>query len=100
LRFNFDFIFVGNSLRFHNSFGFSTKDRDNDNTDVLNCASEFSSAWWYNSCVDSDLNGPYRDQGPRLSEDQQHKRGIQWHTFKGDNYSMKKCVMKIRPNRT
>lgn len=37
-------------------------DRDNDNNNVLkdeNCVLIFKSGWWFNKCVDVNLNGEY-----------------------------------------
>ena len=45
-------------LAYHNGMSFSTTDRDNDKTSS-NCAKNRASAWWYNSCANSDLNAPY-----------------------------------------
>ena len=58
-------LFVGffsgtakDKLAYHNGMSFSTRDRDNDKNSG-NCAISRASAWWYNSCYDSDLNPPY-----------------------------------------
>ena len=49
-------------LAYHNGMSFSTTDRDNDKTSS-NCAQNRASAWWYNQCVNSDLNAPYGHNG-------------------------------------
>ena len=43
----------------HNNQSFSTRDRDNDNHSG-NCAELNMAGWWYNQCIQSDLNSRYR----------------------------------------
>ena len=47
-------------LEYHNGMSFTTKDRDNDENG-RNCAEIRRGAWWYKSCVYSDLNSNYGD---------------------------------------
>ena len=71
---------------------FTTRDRDNDVMNVTNCSWRFKGAWWYQSCHDSNLNARYlRGYHASLGE------GVNWDTWKGDHYSLKKTEMKIRP---
>ncbi|XP_064554276.1 fibrinogen C domain-containing protein 1-like [Drosophila montana] len=49
---------AGNSLSSHIGMNFSTIDRDNDFSE-LNCASEWSSGWWFRKCLSCNLNGIY-----------------------------------------
>ena len=49
---------AGDSLAYHNNKAFSTKDRDN-GLYRANCAVDFTGAWWYHNCFDSNLNGKY-----------------------------------------
>ncbi|XP_071795590.1 ficolin-2-like [Asterias amurensis] len=82
---------AGDSLTtVHRRRAFSTKDWDNDKS-AKNCARLFRAAWWYHSCFSANLNGEYRHEPDVL-----YGEGIQWHTFKGQDYSLKKCSMKIR----
>ncbi|XP_033725309.1 fibrinogen-like protein A [Pecten maximus] len=46
------------AMAYHNGFKFSTY--DNDNSNMVNCASWAVGGWWYKGCYDSNLNGPYR----------------------------------------
>ncbi|XP_060593263.1 uncharacterized protein LOC132747784, partial [Ruditapes philippinarum] len=48
----------GDSLSLHDGNMFSTKDRDNDESED-NCAQMFKGAWWYEKCHHSNLNGMY-----------------------------------------
>ena len=78
----------GDSLGYHNSMAFSTKDRDHDNGSG-NCAVGFG-AWWYNNCFHSNLNGKYL--GNKLDD-----RGIRWYHFR-NRLSLKFSEMKLRPS--
>ena len=69
---------------------FSTKDRDNDKGSGYNCASYYKGAWWFNNCYDSNLNGLYLHG--KISV-----KGIVWHNWKNNYYSVKRSEMKIRP---
>ena len=80
---------AGNSLAYHNTMNFSTKDRDNDKW-RSNCAVSCSGAWWYNACYYSSLNGKYL----REKRDQ---RGVTWDHFRG-SLSLKFAEMKLRPS--
>ena len=80
---------AGESLAYQNNMAFSTKDIDYDRYSG-NCAVSFTGAWWYNSCVDSNLNGKY------LGDKRDH-RGVRWEAFRS-TLSLKFTEMKLRPS--
>ena len=90
----FQFHFPGNagdSLSYHNRSPFSTKDRDNDGSSG-NCATTYKGAWWYSGCHYSNLNGLYH-RGRHSS----YADGVNWHSWKGHHYSVKRAEMKLKP---
>ena len=86
------FHFTGDSLVYpHANQKFSTKDRDNDNSDE-NFAQLFKGAWWHNKIYTSNLNGLY----PRNNTDYR-LAGIVWHPGFNRSDFKKKASMKLRP---
>ncbi|ROT74521.1 hypothetical protein C7M84_006980, partial [Penaeus vannamei] len=87
---------AGDSLYSHNGLPFSTFDVDNDNRDgdfvERSCSRLYKGAWWYGNCHDANLNGWYLG-GPHRS----FADGVNWYTWTGYNYSLKRTVMKFRP---
>ena len=79
---------AGDSLVYHNGMYFTTKDRDNDRYGV-NCAQQWTGAWWYESCHHSNLNGRYLGN-------KQDGKGINWQRWKSNTLSMRRSTMKIR----
>nr|XP_045599528.1 microfibril-associated glycoprotein 4-like [Procambarus clarkii] len=90
---------AGDSLYSHNGLPFSTFDVDNDSRDgdfvERSCARLYKGAWWYGNCHDANLNGWYLG-GPHRS----FADGVNWYTWTGYNYSLKRTVMKFRPQST
>ncbi|XP_071794508.1 ryncolin-1-like [Asterias amurensis] len=82
---------AGDSFYKHFGEPFSTKDNDNDDSSSRHCAQVSVGAWWYYGCQKSNLNGQYYN-----NQNVEHNQGLQWETWKGDYYSLKKCSMKIR----
>ena len=82
------------TYRYHNGMKFSTRDNDNDRHPETNCAQQFTSAWWFNACYLSHLNGPYYDHPNTDAVNE----GVLWYSWKGWNYSLKFTEMKARRN--
>ena len=74
-----------------NNMAFSTKDRDNDIYSYSNCAVEWTGAWWYRSCHNSNLNGKY------LGNNNGDHKGIIWY-YGFRSISLKFTEMKLRPS--
>ena len=83
---------VGDSLSIHNTFKFSTHDKDNDDW-PKNCAVEYKGAWWYKACHLSNLNGQYLRGAHKSYGD-----GVEWVRWEGHeyHYSLKFTEMKVR----
>jgi ficolin len=75
----------------HNGWKFTTFDNDNDGRGSGNCAVDYNGAWWYRACHVCNLNGLYL--GGSHTE---YGKGITWSTCWGQEYSLKRSVMKIR----
>ncbi|KAG7167681.1 Fibrinogen C domain-containing protein 1-like 3 [Homarus americanus] len=85
---------AGDSLSPHNGRKFSARDKDLDGYGAASCAQRYSGAWWYAACHASNLNGKYL-AGNHTS----YADGVNWRTWLGYHYSLKKTVMMIRPVR-
>ncbi|KAK2713556.1 techylectin-5A-like [Artemia franciscana] len=87
---------AGDSLYSHNGLPFSTFDTDNDRREGTfqerSCSRLYKGAWWYGNCHDSNLNGWYLGGSHRSFAD-----GVNWYTWTGYHYSLKKTRMKFRP---
>ncbi|XP_038157376.1 fibrinogen-like protein 1 [Cyprinodon tularosa] len=77
----------------HQGMKFSTYDQDNDNYRG-SCAQEDKGGWWFNKCHSANLNGVYYPNGhySAVTDD-----GVVWYPWRGWWYSLKSCVMKLRP---
>ncbi|XP_050100207.1 fibrinogen-like protein A [Anopheles aquasalis] len=67
---------------------FSTKDRDNDEYSGGSCALERQGAWWYGSCSNANLNGPYKDAVDLQS--------MYWYYFKNNYQGLSFARIMIR----
>ena len=93
MRFLFFFLgTAGDSLAWHHSMSFSTKDQDNDQVRGNSCAISYKGAWWYSACHHSNLNGRYL-KGNHSS----FANGVNWRHWKGHHYSAKRAEMKTKP---
>ncbi|XP_055607657.1 angiopoietin-2-like isoform X2 [Uranotaenia lowii] len=79
---------ASDSMAYHNDRDFSTFDKP----DAFSCAITYGSGWWFNSCLESNLNGIYYTSDPRAHR----STGILWETWLGD-YSLKSTIMMVRP---
>ena len=84
---------AGDSLARHNGMGFTTKDRDNDQSPKTSCAEFAKGGWWYQNCFRSNLNGLYYE----FANDNVTNGPACWYTWKNNHESLKKIEMKIRP---
>ena len=82
---------AGDSLSLHRGMAFTTKDRHND-LNSINCAIMYKGAWWFKSCLYSDLNGLYLH-----GQHSEAWEGVNWYNWKGHSYSAKRAEMKTKP---
>ncbi|XP_062606271.1 ryncolin-4-like [Saccostrea cucullata] len=80
---------AGDSLKHRTGRPFSTKDADNDSWKT-SCAVRGKAGWWFGSCDDSNLNGPFLKSAVKTDE------SINWDKF-GKGFSLKAAKMMIRP---
>jgi len=75
----------------HSGKFFTTSDADHDQH-ARNCATIFKGAWWYDACYGANLNGLYL-----AGHHGSYGDGIEWSSWRGNQYSLKFTEMKIRP---
>ncbi|XP_058120123.1 angiopoietin-related protein 7-like [Anopheles ziemanni] len=79
---------AGDPLQYQKNQKFTTFDRDNDQSNSVNCAEEHHGAWWYWGCTISNLNGRYENStGDSL---------MTWYYLKNDLRGMSYSRMMIR----
>ncbi|XP_061176978.1 ficolin-1-like [Saccostrea echinata] len=79
---------AGDGLDYHNGMKFSTKDQDND-IGRRHCAESYHGAWWYRSCLVSNLNGEYAQSAVFYFD---HPIWEQWT----DGEALQKTLMMIQ----
>ena len=72
---------------------FSTKDRDMDYHQAVNCAQQFKAGWWHNSCLRVNFNYAIYRTNPVLTDQAQ---GIVWFDLEDDYTALKSTKMMIR----
>ena len=80
---------AGDSLKRQNYKSFSTRDQEHDTHNSIHCAQEFTGAWWYADCMDSNLNGLY--MGPSQTD----SKGMGWYKWNNNWKVLKRSEMKI-----
>lgn len=83
---------IGDALSYHSGAAFSTFDSDHD-TYSGSCAGAYGGGWWYESCYQANLNGPYVAAPGMHAPD---AGGIDWLPSPGRTQSMASTVMMIR----
>ncbi|KAH8274150.1 hypothetical protein KR044_012512, partial [Drosophila immigrans] len=79
---------AGDAMKFQKNKMFSTADRYNHTSGT--CAKSFRSGWWFSSCYNCNLNGPYAH-----SNTDEDIKSIDWNAWKEP--PMKFAQMMIRP---
>ena len=80
---------AGDTLQLQNGLFFTTRDRDNDQNSIGNCAATFDdSGWWFSSCFNCNLNGKYI-----CGAVQRTSHGVIWSSH---SHSLKYTEMKMR----
>ncbi|XP_072176733.1 microfibril-associated glycoprotein 4-like [Diadema setosum] len=83
------------ALTYHSGSRFTTVDKDNDESDGVNCAEVHHGGWWFQACDRSNLNGLYYHEGTYTG---QWDDGIEWKETDGPPfYSYKSTKMMLRP---
>ncbi|XP_050987810.1 tenascin [Labeo rohita] len=80
---------AGDSMKYHNSRPFSTKDKD-PNILSIHCAKAYMGGWWYKNCYKANLNGLYASYSDN--------KGVVWIDWKGKDASLPFTEMKLRPS--
>ncbi len=80
---------IGDSLLYHSDHPFSTKDLSSLG---LSCAKNHKGAWWYNHCLQSNLNG-FNYQAKFIA----NGKGIVWETWRGLTHSLLATQLAIYP---
>jgi ficolin len=84
------FYIVGDSLGYHNSMKFTTKDQDNDSWGKSCAADHDKGAWWYRDCSHSNLNGLYANSPVS------GVKTMNWYHFGNKREALRRASMMIR----
>ncbi|XP_038591617.1 microfibril-associated glycoprotein 4-like [Micropterus salmoides] len=84
---------AGDALSYHSGQKFTTFDKDHDTWNEGNCARKHLGAFWYKYCLSANPNGVYRWGADKTL----FAVGVEWRSWKGNDYSLKAFSMKIRP---
>ncbi|XP_035825484.1 fibrinogen C domain-containing protein 1-A-like [Aplysia californica] len=79
---------VWNEMSYNNGAQFSTKDRDNDGSDI-SCAYYQHGGWWFNACSSVNFNGRWASR--------ENWKGMRWSSVTGNAASVSFSEIKIRP---
>uniref|UniRef100_A0A1X7TNK4 Fibrinogen C-terminal domain-containing protein n=1 Tax=Amphimedon queenslandica TaxID=400682 RepID=A0A1X7TNK4_AMPQE len=82
---------AGDCMYYHNEYRFTTRDNNNDGWH-RNCAQGFTGAWWYNKCLNSNLNGQYFNTATSDTQ------GVTWLCWKNNYATLKFSEMKTSCN--
>lgn len=84
---------AGDSFDAHDTYKFSTHDKDNDGIGT-DCAGTYNSGWWYGTgCHSAHLNGIYYTTAAAQSDG----HGIIWEGWLGTDTPLKTVVIAVRP---
>lgn len=75
-------------IQHHTNQKFSTYDVG----PLKDCSLTFKGGWWYQKCHTVNLNGLYLN-----GKHESYADGINWKSWKGYHYSLKRTEMKLRP---
>ena len=85
---------ASDALEDHNGYKFSTFDQDNDSDKSRHCSQIYKGGWWFEKCLDANLNGINYGPGHFFAP---KPNGIAWHFWKSEYSAIVKVVMAIRP---
>eukprot|EP00795_Rhopilema_esculentum_P012091 gene12091-2691_t len=72
---------VNDAFTYHSGSKWTTADRDNDAVSAYNCATMHHAGWWYDGCLQSNLNGVFLKPGEQESSANCRWEGIENLTF-------------------
>ncbi len=91
---------IGDSLKNENGMKFSTLDKDNDKKADKNCATEYTSGWWFKGCFLSNLNGQHYNTYPAPNSRLKKMSWFNWDSTRMDLGTIKYSEMKLRAKKS